>query len=258
MNKATKKKSTTKKANKKGASLLHKGLWQIIFSYVGFGKDLANCRLVCKKWKKYFKYFLNLYIMSKTKSLDAFQQANAQNIPQDIKEEVEEALKMRKKYLEYLQLIPKQYSLFRRVSDIGKLNTPPGVIRFGIIAVMYLITPSQEVKKNNGNIDWAFCKRKLCDKDFMKLMRQATPEAITKDRIDNYTAVMQASLVTPTQLHRESTAAALMLEWAEKILEYKNFVNRMFPESKAVLEMKKKEEDMANELNFLKYVYSLS
>jgi len=238
-------------------SMLHDGILEMILSYVGFNKDLYSCLFVCKRWKRCAKRYLATLIYQKKQAFEAFKSTlDISKLPELEREEIEAILAIRKEYLTKLDLIPKHYSLFHRVSDLGRLNNPPGVIHFGILAVMYLITSSEEVKKYGGRLDWKFCKKRLQDKNFMQFMRRATPEAITKDRVDNFKSVIRASLVTSEYLHRESTQAALMLEWADKILEYKEAVRRMLPESQAFLKHISSEEDKKAELAFLEKAFS--
>jgi hypothetical protein len=243
------------------ASQMSSGVWCLIYSFLGMSKDLAHCRQVCKKWHKNFQKYVQILRIQKKNSLEAFQQsclALKDEMQGERKENIESALGMKATYEELIELIPKKYSLFHRISDLGKLNTPPVLLSYGIMSVLYLLTEKEELKKLGGGLNWKYCKKRLLDKNFIKIMREMTPERITPAMITRFRDLVNASLITPEQLAHESTQATYMMEWALKIVEYKDFVKNLDPETKAALKTFNQEGDMKKDIAKLDSILAIT
>jgi len=241
-------------------SYISSGVWCVIFSYLGMTKDLANCRLVCKKWRKNVHKSIQYRLIQKKNSFDTFKQACLalkESLPETAKENIESALEMKAEYEEYIELIPKKYSLFHRISDLGKLITPPVILCYGIMSVLHLLTDKDELK-SSGGLNWRYCKKRLVDKGFMKRMREMTPEKITQGMVTRFRDLVNASLITPEQLARESTQVCFMMEWALKIVEYKEFVRDLDEEAKKVLKEFNKQESLKKEIESLDSILAIS
>jgi len=257
MQRAKTSKPKSRIANNKIPTHIHSGLWSIIFSYIGVNKNLANCRLVCKKWKKYYRRYLQMLLIERTNTLESFNQ-NWKDILEsadpNMKKDLDAALELKSQFEEYIELIPKKYSLFHRVSDLGRLNRPPVLLHYGILSVMYLLATKDELKKEGGALSWKFSKKKLQDKNFMKIMKEATPEKITQSQITRFEELVQASLITPMQLAHESTQACYMMEWALKIIEYKNFTKNLSKETKETLGLLNVKDQKQGEIDKLQMI----
>lgn len=138
--------------------MIHKGVYSIIFSYLGVGKDLAFCRLVCKKWKSYVKSHLNDVIYVKKGLFEQIKSKIPEFKDEDIKEEFETASNLKKSCINFRELLPLKYSLFHRISDLGRLLKPPSVLRYGICSVLFLILSHTELRKISYDIEWKVAK----------------------------------------------------------------------------------------------------
>jgi len=257
----SKARSRTGTITSKSASQVSSGVWCIVYSFLGMSKDLAHCRQVCKKWRKNFQKYMQILLIQKKNSLEAFQQSCLllkEEMQGERKENIESALGMKATYEEFIELIPKKYSLFHRVSDLGKLNTPPVLLSYGIMSVMYLLTDKEELKKLGGGLNWKYCKKRLLDKNFMKIMREMTPERITPAMVTRFRDLVNASLITVDQLAHESTQVAYMMEWALKIVEYKDYVKNLDAETKTTLKKFNQEGDMKKEIERLDSILAIT
>lgn len=234
--------------SKSHISLLHDGLMEMIFSYLGLNKDSANCRLVCKRWKKIFHKFLRQLIRDKSKELEAKKASNAKaEVSGEVKGELEHLLKTRKEYMKKVEDLPKKYSLFHRISDIGRLNKPPAILKYGCLAIFSLIFDKDDFKdlKKNG---WTFCKKKMMMKKFPLFVRKVNPLTLTNQQINSFVDLVQAMQITADYLWRESAQVALMFEWAEKILNFREGALRLNQEGKERLTEHLKETEIQNEI----------
>jgi len=232
-------------------SHIHAGIWSIIFGYVGVNKSLANCRLVCKKWKKYFKRFLQTLLLEKRNALASFKQEwedLIENSSPLMKQDLNNALQLKSEYERFVELIPKKYSLFHRVSDLGKLNRPNLLLHYGIISVMYLLASKDELKKEGGRLSWNYCKKRLQDKNFIKSLKETTPEKLTHTQITMFQEIRQASLITPEQLSHESTQAQYLMEWALKVVEYRELTKNFSKEAREIIELLNVRENKQREI----------
>ena len=219
-------KSKIKKSNPNelGILIMHKGLWALVFSFIGLNHELMKLRIVSKKWKKNIEYSLDFMIKNR-KSIMEGQLEDIYSIDSKLKIELENALEKRQNYEKYLDLIPQKWSLFVRVSDLAKLQRPPAVLHESITSVLNLFVNQEEYQKLKG-IDWKYCQDVLKRKDFMSIMAKITPNTLDEDRVGRFEYFIGRSLITPDYVHRESTQAAYMLEWAISLVDsYKSEKN---------------------------------
>lgn len=238
-------------------AFIHAGIWRIIFSYLGVNKDLAKCRQVCKKWRLYVRKYIKLVLIQKNGDLNNFKQdcqSLMTNCSDAMKTDIDALFELKRVCEEYIEILPKKYTLFHRISDLGRLKTPTVSLHYGIKAVMFLITDKEEIIKNGGKLDWQYCRKRLLDKNFMKTMKDTTIENLTQDRIAKFQDLLNASLITPDQLAPQSTQACYMLEWALKMVDYKNYTANLEPKTQGVwkqfllLDMKTKEIEWLNSI----------
>jgi hypothetical protein len=229
-------------------SSLHDGIMEIIFSFIGLNKNSASCRLVCKRWKKIFHKFLRQLIKEKSRDLEVQKTNNSKiEVSEENKGNLEFLLQTRKEYMKKVEDLPKKYSLFHRISDIGRLNNPPAILKYGCLAVFSLIFDKDDFKdlKKNG---WTFCKKKMMMKKFPIFVRKVNPMNLTQQQLSSYTDLVQAMQITADYLWRESAQVALMFEWAEKILNFREAALRLNQEGKDILKSYLKENEIQNEI----------
>lgn len=242
------KKPVTYNKGKGHISSLHDGIMEIIFSFVGLNQDTATCRLVCKRWKKIFHKFLRQLIKEKSREFEAQKVSNSKiEVSEENKVNIDFLLKTRKEYMKKVEDLPKKYSLFHRISDIGRLNKPPAILKYGCLAVFSLIFDKDDFKdlKKNG---WTFCKKKMMMKKFPTFVRAVNPMKLNQQQIASYTDLVQAMQITADYLWRESAQVALMFEWSEKILGFREAALRLNAEGKSILGAYLKENEIQNEM----------
>lgn len=172
---------TTKTKFTKGPqvpSLMHSGIWEIVFSYAGTPKEIYSFRKVNRAWKKAFKKYMDSFIRSKKKQLENLKNNTkniTESIPSDIKEEVEEAIRLKNKYSERLREVRSS-----RIQHMGFFVNPPVILFLPYSAVINFILTAKQLKDLGWkHIDWVKCKNMIIKIDFLKKLYKITPESIT-------------------------------------------------------------------------------
>ena len=239
-------KANKAKSKKIGVFALHKGLWSIVFSFLGLNQELLKLRIVNRKWKKNVEYSIEIMILNRKASLQN-QLIIEDDLDESAKTEIEKALSRRKEYENVLPMIPRKYSLFARLSDIARLQKPPTCIQESLISVLNLTITENQYQKLKG-IDWKYCQDALKKKNFMDALIQVTPNTLNDNTVRRFEYFRDRSMVTPEYVHRECTAAALMLEWGLSIVECYKEEKNLSTEVRNVLQ---KMAELRNEQAFI-------
>lgn len=205
------------KAKELGSSVMHKGLWSIVFSFVGLNRELIKLRIVSRKWKKNIEYAAEIMINNRKARLESHILLTGDLDPQAATE-LKNAIRRREGYERFLPLIPRKWALFSRLSDIAKLQKPPICIQESLISVLNLTISDEEFNQRKG-IDWKYCQDALKKKNFMDILTQTTPDTIDDGRVRRFEYNHNRSMITVDYLHHECNAAAFMLEWALALVD---------------------------------------
>lgn len=212
--------------NEIGSSFMHKGIWAIIFSYIGLNRELMRLRELNKKWKNNVEFSFEIIIKNSKCSIDRQLEDIYKDLESQHRAELDIALQNRKEYEQFLPLIPQKWAPYARISDLALLIKPPLILKGTISSILNLLLSETEFQKRKA-IDWKFCQEMLKKKDLMNVLACTVPESLDEDKVRRFELQFNSiHNVNLLWVQTESKAIGYMLEWSLKLIEvYKNEKN---------------------------------
>lgn len=205
--------SDTKKSmsTELGSSIMHQGLWAIIFSFIGLNQDLLMLRLVNKKWKSHVEYSNEVIMKMQQRSIEQ-KLKEIDELDEKDKLELKKAIDIQNNH----EKLKQNEIDWRYLAELRACTKPPGEMLMTMVGLIHLLNNREQLPAKE--MDWRHCMDLVIDpKKFLKILKQVTPKTINDDRVKRFEEHIQG--ITSERVDRQSWGVGYLLKWAISLVE---------------------------------------